>query len=748
MDLLGSLKSQTAVPGLGQDLPGLPIRLPGSKPAGDEPAASFDSFLPASQRAPVAADGITDLPAEDASVASPPIPVIRSSLSSMPRAPRKPAKARSDQAETGTDSSETASASRSTPTASAGATSAKSAGRAPQARYAATPATAVTAALSLPTPAPAPQPSPIAPIGNLPTSDSAESDPETDAPLAATSTVATTALPVASQPNAAAQAGIGAMPMAVLTPAPNESVPFSLPSTSAAYPVPVPDATSAANSGPVPVSTSRFASAPDESVPISPARSSSSGLTAQKQPVPVSSGRFSGSGFTAPNESVPLSAGGSPVTESSARGGAVSISNQDSTGYASSSGSNLDEPQSERVLTSVSSYEAGSPHRTQPAVASVPLSIPASTTLAAQSIPVLASQTSATVGGAVPVSTTQVATGTAFSVGPAAGSVGIASGASVSTRSRSWAVTAAYRNSARQPEEVASADSDETQPMIPPGTVEFNRVANIADPLAPAVPATENFKASADKNSLNTTGKQVTETSSRDGTSIAKSSAVPTNASSSSSSAASPTTAAAPRAAGRDGGVAGANRPLTAVSGSTATSFGAVSAGSSDRAAAAVTARDAIATVVKLAEAQQSRSDANAGSINLGFKFGDEHLGVRVELRSGQIHTQFITSSPELREALANQFVSLTGGTGSSNSGASGNSDRPYPFAQPEFTGAGSSTSDQRGSQQDTSQGAAEFALEGLAPARAADAAVESGTSASTPATPLSSPDLHLHAFA
>jgi hypothetical protein len=179
----------------------------------------------------------------------------------------------------------------------------------------------------------------------------------------------------------------------------------------------------------------------------------------------------------------------------------------------------------------------------------------------------------------------------------------------------------------------------------------------------------------------------------------------------------------------------------------TSASFSAASAGS-DRSAASITARDAVATVVKLAEAQQSRSDANAGSINLGFKFGDENLGVRVELRSGQIHTQFTTSSPELREALANQFVSLTGGTGSSNSGANGNSERPFAFAQPEFTGGGSGTTDQRGSRQDSPPAPAEFALDGIAPARRADGSVNSAGTVASPSAALSSSDQHLHAFA
>jgi len=710
MDLLGSLKPQTTVPGLGQDLPGRSTRLPGSKPTGEDPAASFDSFLPAAKPAAVVTDDTSDLPTEGASLASPSLPVARSSLSSVPRTARKLVKTRTDLAETGTDSSETAfpSASSSTSTASAASAPAKSAIRAPQARPAATPAPAVANPLVQSTPAPSSVPAMPTPTGDRTPSVTPDPEPDSEVPVPATSVA--TALPIASQLTASAPGPVAALPTPVPTTAPIESVPTS-PAPAMAF---APVSTSAVNSGPVPLSVSGFA-APKESVPLSPELSSVSG---------------------------------SEVPETGSEADA-SVSVLYSVGYTAESESDVDETQSGSVSAGVSSRSASLPRRMQLGAESVPISVPASANPAKpmQSVPV-AAFAAAPVAGSVPVSTTvPTPVGTAFAVESAAGGTGTASG-SVPVRSRSWAVTAAYRNSARQPEEVASTDSDEVEPSTPVATYAANRVANIADPLPPSGTPAPIVKSGSDKNSINNGDKQVTEVISRAGTSIAQSSAVPTSSSSNSSSAASSGAVASPHVSGRDGAVATSTHPLAVVSGSTFPSFASASA-ASDRSAASITARDAVATVVKLAEAQQTRSDANAGSINLGFKFGDEHLGVRVELRSGQIHTQFTTSSPELREALSNQFVSLTGGAGSSNSGSNGSSDRPYAFAQPEFTGAGSSTADQRGPGQDTPQAPAEFALEGFAPTRAADVSPDSGAPTTLPATPLSSSsDLHLHAFA
>jgi len=131
-----------------------------------------------------------------------------------------------------------------------------------------------------------------------------------------------------------------------------------------------------------------------------------------------------------------------------------------------------------------------------------------------------------------------------------------------------------------------------------------------------------------------------------------------------------------------------------------------------DPAVVANTARDAVETVVKIADAQSARTDATASSVNLGFKFGDDHLGVRVELRSGQVHTQFTTSSPELRDALSAQFTTLvSGSTSTSSGGTGGGSDRPYTFAAAEFSSAPGG-GDQRGARQNSPDTSAESAVE------------------------------------
>ena len=83
----------------------------------------------------------------------------------------------------------------------------------------------------------------------------------------------------------------------------------------------------------------------------------------------------------------------------------------------------------------------------------------------------------------------------------------------------------------------------------------------------------------------------------------------------------------------------------------------------------------AIATVVQIADAQATRGEANATAVNLGFKIGDEHLGVRVEMRNGEVRTQFTTDSTDLRAALSHEWQALAPAP---TSGAA-------PFAAPAF---------------------------------------------------------------
>ncbi|RXK52965.1 hypothetical protein ESB00_14730 [Oleiharenicola lentus] len=70
-------------------------------------------------------------------------------------------------------------------------------------------------------------------------------------------------------------------------------------------------------------------------------------------------------------------------------------------------------------------------------------------------------------------------------------------------------------------------------------------------------------------------------------------------------------------------------------------------------------AERAVATVTSLAEAQFTASMQRAGSVQLRLKFGGEDLAVRVEMRDGQVHTDFRTDSPALREAIAAEWQAV-----------------------------------------------------------------------------------------
>jgi hypothetical protein len=94
------------------------------------------------------------------------------------------------------------------------------------------------------------------------------------------------------------------------------------------------------------------------------------------------------------------------------------------------------------------------------------------------------------------------------------------------------------------------------------------------------------------------------------------------------------------------------------------------------------TAREAVETVMRIADAQAGQSDAQAHVVNLGFKIGGENLSVRVELHGNEVHTQFSTDSSELRAALSGEWQGSTPGDGS----------RDLKFNDPVFT-AGSESS-------------------------------------------------------
>ena len=75
---------------------------------------------------------------------------------------------------------------------------------------------------------------------------------------------------------------------------------------------------------------------------------------------------------------------------------------------------------------------------------------------------------------------------------------------------------------------------------------------------------------------------------------------------------------------------------------------------------APVLAHRAVETIQNVVEAQRSGS-ANASSVNLHFKFGGDDLAVRVQMRGGEVLTQFLTDSPELRSAITSEWQRMAG---------------------------------------------------------------------------------------
>jgi hypothetical protein len=67
-----------------------------------------------------------------------------------------------------------------------------------------------------------------------------------------------------------------------------------------------------------------------------------------------------------------------------------------------------------------------------------------------------------------------------------------------------------------------------------------------------------------------------------------------------------------------------------------------------------------VETIQNVVEAQRSGS-ANASSVNLHFKFGGDDLAVRVQMRGGDVLTQFLTDSPDLRSAITSEWQRMAG---------------------------------------------------------------------------------------
>jgi hypothetical protein len=136
--------------------------------------------------------------------------------------------------------------------------------------------------------------------------------------------------------------------------------------------------------------------------------------------------------------------------------------------------------------------------------------------------------------------------------------------------------------------------------------------------------------------------------------------------------------------------------------------------------------------------------------VNLEFAVGDADLKVRVELHADEVRTTFHTDSPELREALSQEWQSV--------SLASSHSDRPVRLAPAVFTGSDSSSSNafagdtsSRQHEQNANRQPFESPLASVAHAsslRSMNTTAATETTAARPAHAVSATSLHLHTFA
>ncbi len=93
-------------------------------------------------------------------------------------------------------------------------------------------------------------------------------------------------------------------------------------------------------------------------------------------------------------------------------------------------------------------------------------------------------------------------------------------------------------------------------------------------------------------------------------------------------------------------------------------------------------ATQAVEAALQVGDLQAAASQATQSAVNLKFNVAGEDLSVRVALQAGQVHTQFSTSSGELRTALAHEWQAVGSSTGAQ--------DR---FAAPVFTSGSRSDS-------------------------------------------------------
>jgi hypothetical protein len=168
----------------------------------------------------------------------------------------------------------------------------------------------------------------------------------------------------------------------------------------------------------------------------------------------------------------------------------------------------------------------------------------------------------------------------------------------------------------------------------------------------------------------------------------------------------------------------------------------------------APTAADFVApthhAVQAVLHAVEQMSTRDQKIVNLEFAVGDADLKVRVELHADEVRTTFHTDSPELREALSQEWQSV--------SLASSHSDRPVRLAPAVFTGSDSSSSNafagdtsSRQHEQNANRQPFESPLASVAHAsslRSMNTTAATETTAARPAHAVSATSLHLHTFA
>ncbi len=109
-------------------------------------------------------------------------------------------------------------------------------------------------------------------------------------------------------------------------------------------------------------------------------------------------------------------------------------------------------------------------------------------------------------------------------------------------------------------------------------------------------------------------------------------------------------------------------------------------------------AQRAVETVLNVVETQAASRLQPVPSVQLRFKFGNDDLAVRVEMRNGEVRTEFRSDSPELRAAIAQEWRAIPGrsettlrfaeavitnsGNANSHSGSNGSFSQGHPSSQ------------------------------------------------------------------